>query len=340
MIFNQIDTKKNSISNDRIDLSSNEFTTIIIEIKNVKRRRRKLRMTKCKRTTIKINKKFDKKSKLKFEIVMNSKTKINLINKILVKQFELESFNVSNCEAMIIENHFIKNYEIYFVQFEIQDENDVNRFFNDSFLKTNLEWNMTLSLFWMQLFEVKMNWEIDKIESWSLIIKSILFITNRIEKIESKELVNATIDEKKEIFVMFVRILYDEKKNMNSVHIERRIQIDFVLAKIKDKSNIKIILFEVLKKFADLTDENKTYELFDHEFDDHAIDLKSSKKSSYDSIYSLSKIEFKVLRVYLNKHFKNEFIRFFIFSTDASILFVKKKTKFWNYVWITEILIF
>ena len=76
-----------------------------------------------------------------------------------------------------------------------------------------------------------------------------------------------------------------------------------------------------------MTDENKTYELFDHEFDDHAINLKSNKKSSYDSIYSLSKNELKILRVYLNKHLKNEFIRLFIFSADASILFVKKKNE-------------
>ena len=327
MIFNQIDTKKNSISNDRIDSNSNEFITIIIEIKSVKRRRRKLRMTKCKRTTIKINKKFEEKNKLKFEVVMNLKAKINLINKVFAKQLELESFNVSSCKAMIIENHFIKNYEIYFVQFEIQNENDVNRFFNDNFLKTNLEWDMTLSLLWMQLFEVKINWKIDKIESWSLIIESILFITNRIEKIESEELVSAAIDEKKEIFVMFVRVLHDKKKNMNSVHIERRTQIDFAFAKIKNKSDIKIILFEILTKFVDLTNENKTYELFDHEFNDHAINLKSSKKSLYNSIYSLSKNEFKILRVYLNKHFKNEFIKLFIFSTDASILFVKKKNE-------------
>ena len=126
---------------------------------------------------------------------------------------------------------------------------------------------------------------------------------------------------------MFVRVLHDEKKNMNSVHIERRIQIDSAFAKIKDKSDIKIILLEILKKFADLTNENKAYELSDHEFDDHAIDLKSSKKSSYDFIYSLSENELKILRVYLNKHLKNEFIRFFIFSADASILFVKKKNE-------------
>ena len=127
---------------------------------------------------------------------------------------------------------------------------------------------------------------------------------------------------------MFVRIFRDEKTNMNNVHIERRAQIDSILAKMKNKSNIKIIIFEVLKKFADLTNENKTYELFDHESNDYVIDLKSNKKSFYDFIYSLSKNEFKILRTYLDKHFKNDFIKFFIFSVETSILFVKKKTKF------------
>ena len=139
IIFNQTDTKKNSITNDRIDLNSNEFNTFIIEIKNAKRRHRKFRMIKCKKTKIKMNKTFDEKNKLKFEIVMNSKAKINLINQKFAKRLELESFNVSSCETVIIKNNSLKNYEIYFVQFEVQNENDVNRFFNDSFLETNLD---------------------------------------------------------------------------------------------------------------------------------------------------------------------------------------------------------
>ena len=138
MIFNQTDTTKNSILSDEIDSSFDESFTIDIEIKNVKRRRKKLRMTKCKKTIIKINKKSNEKSKLEFETIMNSETKINLINNTFVKQFELKSFSVSSCETMTIDNHFFKIYDVYFVQFEVQNENDVNRFFNDSFLKTNL----------------------------------------------------------------------------------------------------------------------------------------------------------------------------------------------------------
>ena len=327
MIFHQVDTKKNSILDDEIDFNFDASFTIDIEIKSVKRRRKKLRMTNCKKTMIKINKRSNEKNKLEFETIMNSEAEINLISNALAKQFELKSFNVSSCETMTIDNHSIKNYNVYFVQLKVQNENDVNRFFNDSFLETNLAWDMTLSLSWMQLFEIKINWKIDKIELWSLTVKSILFITNRIEKIESKELISAIVDDKKQIFVMFVRVLHDENKNMNMIHIERRTQIDSTLAKMKNKSNIKINIFEVLKKFVDLTDENKTYELFDHDSDDRVIDLKSNKKSSYNSIYLLSKDEFKILRVYLNKHFKNDFIRLFIFSIEVSILFVKKKNE-------------
>ena len=78
MIFNQIDTKKNSISDNEVDSNFDEFSTIFIEIKNVKRRRKKFRMIECKRTIIKINIQ-------KIKNMLNSKTKKNLINNIFVK---------------------------------------------------------------------------------------------------------------------------------------------------------------------------------------------------------------------------------------------------------------
>ena len=327
MIFNQADTKKDSISDEHIDSDHDEFSATDIETKSAKRRRRKLRMAKCKKTMIKMNKGFGEKDKLEFEVVMNSEAEISLISHTLAKQLELKLFNVPNCEAVTIENHPFKSYEIYFVQFEVQDENDVSRFFNDSFLGTDLTWNMTLNLPWIQLSRVKVNWDIGKIESWSLTVESILFTTNRIEKIESEELASAVVNNKKKIFVMFVRVTRDEEKNMNNVHIERRAQIDSALTKIKDKPDIKIIIPEVLKEFADLANEDKTYELSDHGSDDHAINLKLDKKSPYGFIYSLSENELKVLRAYLDKHLKNEFIRLFTFSVGAFILFVKKKNE-------------
>ena len=126
---------------------------------------------------------------------------------------------------------------------------------------------------------------------------------------------------------MFVRTYIDEKTKMQKIHIERKIQINAILMKIKDKSKITTIISDCLKQFEKIIDENKTYELSNHEFDYHVIDLKSNKKSSYDFIYSLFENELTILKVYLNKHLKNDFIKSFTSSIEISILFVKKKNE-------------
>ena len=57
----------------------------------------------------------------------------------------------------------------------------------------------------------------------------------------------------------------------------------------------------------------------------HVIELKKNKSSFYNSIYFLSESELKILRKYLNKHLKNDFIQFFQSFVETFILFVKKK---------------
>ena len=71
--------------------------------------------------------------------------------------------------------------------------------------------------------------------------------------------------------------------------------------------------------------KKKIYELSNYKLNDYVINLKSNSKSLYKFIYSLSKKKLKILKIYLNKYLKNEFIRFFIFLIEISILFVKKK---------------
>ncbi|KAG6986622.1 structure-specific endonuclease subunit SLX1 [Physcia stellaris] len=139
-------TMEDPILSDETDSSLDESSTTDTETKSAKRRRRKLRMAKCKKTMVKVNKRPGEKDKLKFEAVMDPGTEISLISNTLAKQLGLEPSNVPNCEAMTIDNHPLKTYDVYFVQFEVQDENDVNRFFNDSFIETDLTWDMTLSL--------------------------------------------------------------------------------------------------------------------------------------------------------------------------------------------------
>ena len=87
----------------------------------------------------------------------------------------------------------------------------------------------------------------------------------------------------------------------------------------------KKTIFECFKEFENLNNENETYKLSEHEFMNHVIKLKKNKLFSYDSIYFLSKSELKVFKEYLNKHLKNNFIRFSQSLAETSILFIKKK---------------
>ena len=88
-------------------------------------------MIKCNKHTIKIN-------DIEIFAIVNSKTKINLINNVFFKKFKLISFNVFTCEIIIVNNFRIKSYDVYFVRLEISNENDINRFFNENFLKVDL----------------------------------------------------------------------------------------------------------------------------------------------------------------------------------------------------------
>ena len=63
----------------------------------------------------------------------------------------------------------------------------------------------------------------------------------------------------------------------------------------------------------------------EHGSADHVINLKEGKTFSYGFIYFFFEEELKVFRQYIDRHLVIEFIRLFIFSAGASILFVKKK---------------
>ena len=61
-----------------------------------------------------------------------------------------------------------------------------------------------------------------------------------------------------------------------------------------------------------------------HKTWDHEINLKLKTQLISESIYSLLKIENKILKTYIKKQRNKEYIRFFTSSTDYLIFFVKK----------------
>ena len=88
----------------------------------------------------------------------------------------------------------------------------------------------------------------------------------------------------------------------------------------------QILMFSLeLKSYKNCFDSKNAKMLFTHENENHVIDLKSEKKSSYDSLYALSKKEFQVLRDYLLKNLALNCIREFFNFVETSMLFIFKK---------------
>ena len=75
-----------------------------------------------------------------------------------------------------------------------------------------------------------------------------------------------------------------------------------------EDERFKKTIFECFKEFENLNKEDKTYKLSKHKFMNHVIKLKKDKSFFYDSIYFLSENKLKILKKYLNKHLKNDFI--------------------------------
>ncbi len=82
-------------------------------------------------------------------------------------------------------------------------------------------------------------------------------------------------------------------------------------------------LFVELKKYEDVFSTKNANKLSLHEDHDHAIEITA--KSSYESLYNLSNTELMTLRQYLNDVLTKEWIKHFVNSTNAFILFILKK---------------
>jgi hypothetical protein len=94
---------------------------------------------------------------------------------------------------------------------------------------------------------------------------------------------------------------------------------------IVSNSFLEMKLFFHYVDFAKVFNEKITNILFEHDFQNLAIDTQNIN-SSFESFYNFSEKKFKMLRKYFDKHLQNEFIIFSKLICATSILFIKKKT--------------
>ena len=84
-------------------------------------------------------------------------------------------------------------------------------------------------------------------------------------------------------------------------------------------------LFTFLKSYENCFDFKNAKIFFEHEDENHVINLLSSAKSSYESFYTFFKTKFEILRNYLLKNLILNCIREFTNRANASMFFVFKK---------------
>ena len=126
-------------------------------------------------------------------------------------------------------------------------------------------------------------------------------IIKRLKEVQSKLFAEKVLNHKTFAYVFYIQ---SERNELCNVHSDRRARV--MMMNVSKKT-----IFKCFKEFENLSNENETYKLSEHEFMNHVIELKENKSFSYDSIYFLSESELKVLKEYLNKHLKNDFIQFF-----------------------------
>ena len=81
------------------------------------------------------------------------------------------------------------------------------------------------------------------------------------------------------------------------------------------------------KDYLHLFSKSKAEQLAPHHMTDHAVKSKADSQGRlpYGRIYSLSEMELKALRTYIEVNLRNRFIQRSSSATAAPILFVKKK---------------
>ena len=152
--------------------------------------------------------------------------------------------------------------------------------------------------------------------------------TKRVDVIESKIIIENLVDEKKQTYLIIIK---SYNNDLSDVHITRKTFINNTVAKNKNDEITKIL--KCLKYYEQLNIKNKikAFELFDHDFDNYTINFIDEVELLHDSIYSLFENELKVLKIYIDKHLANDFIKYSQLLVKALILFVRKKNDFFKF---------
>ena len=255
-----------------------------------------------------------KKSKVQVQALFDFGNEVNAMTPGYVSKLGLK-VRPTNVGAQKIDGFTLKTFRIVLASFQVEDTLGRARFFQETFLLTDLSIEVVLKMLFLTFSNANIKFAQKKLTWRSYTTAKALPTIKQVEIIDKKEFAKTALDENVEAFVVHVTSL---SLSSMVIHPAKKAQITLLVAK---KVNIPIeysdFLDVFLKKKALILPETT-------EINQHAIKLQKTQQLPYRPIYSLGPVELETLKTYIKTNFANSFIWPSKLPAGAPILFVGK----------------
>ena len=250
-----------------------------------------------------------KDQKTETKIHMNIDVEMNVISQRFAVEQDMSLLNVDLSRFIWMNDQNVYCYDVYKMCYRLRDS-----------------WNIEKK-------DISIFYAIDKKESFLILsISSMQFKRIQIDMIARTWCFNVN-EHAFELF--FAQVFAKALQNESTVYalviinvvkeliVEHQVKaMNNVMSCITNALETQTLLVE-LKEYEDIFSTESADKLSLHEDHDHAIEITA--ESSYELLYNLSNTELTTLRQYLDDVLAKEWIKHFVSSTDASILFILKK---------------
>ncbi len=202
--------------------------------------------------------------------------------------------------------------------FSVSDKDERERFFEESFLLTDVKPDIVLGMPFLTMSNADVNFQARDLQWRSYITGEVLPTTRQVELIGKKEFAAVALDPEYEAFIVHVAALSVDLSN--EVYPSRRAQIAHLKA---NEAPTKVP--SEYADFADVFSSKLAVELPEHTgINDHIIELVDDWQPPYGPIYSLGPMELEILKAYIENNLASGFIRPSKSPAGVLILFNKK----------------
>ena len=197
--------------------------------------------------------------------------------------------------------------------FQVQDKLGRARFFQETFLVTDIRMDVVLKMPFLTLSNANIQFAEENLIWKNYSTNEVLPTTKWVQIINRKEFIKAALNPNKEVFVVHVATITSEM----AISLAHKARISLLKAE-----EAPVTVPAEYSDFANVFSEKLARVLPEHiEINTYSIDLEEGKQPLYESIYSLGLMELKTLKTYIKTNLANGFICLSKSSAGTPILF-------------------